>query len=150
MDKLAQMFMESLLKDLCNGGGEPKTSTKEKDAEKAEQIRKDCEGFKSLVSDEERKLIAELADTAKKLVNVHNDRVTEVFLHRNVKSTAQQDVHYSTYGDIVKDIISNIQSLEVMDTVGVEALAEFRVENDLTYEKMAFIKTMNRLTDMFG
>ena len=142
MDKLAQMFMKSLLKDLCNGGGESKTSTKEKDAEKAEQIKKDCEGFQSLVSDEERKLIAEMAETAKKLVKVHNERVTEVFLHRNV--------HYSTYGDIVKDIISNIQSLEVMDTVGVEALAEFRVENNLTYEKMALIKTMNRLTYLFG
>lgn len=150
MDKLAQMFMKSLLKDLCNGGGESKTSTKEKDAEKAEQIKKDCEGFQSLVSDEERKLIAEMAETAKKLVKVHNERVTEVFLHRNVKSTTQQNVHYSTYGDIVKDIISNIQSLEVMDTVGVEALAEFRVENNLTYEKMALIKTMNRLTYLFG
>lgn len=147
MDRLLKMMTEQMLKDLTgNGGGEPHMTEQEK--QKKEQVKKDLEGFHSLVSAEEHKAVKEVKTALEKLVEVYNRNVDNI---KCVNTTAQQAVHYSTFGDIIVDIMDNIKCLETIDTEGAEALAEVRVENDLTYEKMAKAKFMDKMfKDLFG
>ena len=128
-------------------GGEPHTMT-EQEKQKKEQVQKDLEGFHSLVSAEEHKAVADLKTALETLVEVHNRNVDNI---KCVNTTAQQAVHYFTFGDIIVDVMEDIKCLEAINTEGAEALAEVRVENDLTYEKMAKAKFMDKMfKDLFG
>ena len=136
-----------MLEQMLNGGGEPHTMT-EQEKQKKEQVQKDLEGFKSLVSTEEHKAVADLKTALETLVEVHNRNVDNI---KCVNVTAQQAVHYATFGDIIIDVMKDVECLETIDTEGAEALAEVRVENDLTYEKIAKAKFMDKMfKDMFG
>lgn len=136
-----------MLEQMLNGGGEPHTMT-EQEKQKKEQVQKDLEGFHSLVSAEEHKAVADLKTALETLVEVHNRNLDNI---KCVNTTAQQVVHYSTFGDIIVDVMKDIKCLETINTEGAEALAEVRVENDLTYEKMAKAKFMDKMfKDLFG
>lgn len=136
-----------MLEQMLNGGGEPHPMT-EQEKQKKEQVQKDLEGFKSLVSTEEHKAVADLKTALETLVEVHNRNVDNI---KCVNVTAQQAVHYVTFGDIIVDVMKDIKCLETIDTKGAEALAEVRIENDLTYEKMAKAKFMDKMfKDLFG
>ena len=136
-----------MLEQMLNGGGEPHTMT-EQEKQKKEQVQKDLEGFHSLVSAEEHKAVADLKTALETLVEVHNRNVDNI---KCVNTTAQQVVHYSIFGDIIVDVMEDIKCLETINTEGAEALAEVRVENDLTYEKMAKAKFMDKMfKDLFG
>lgn len=146
MNELLKMLVEQMMKDLNGGGGEPHMTEQEK--QKKEQVKKDLEGFKSLVSDEEHKAVEDLKSALETLIEVHNRNVDNI---KCTHVTAQQAVHYSTFGDIIVDVMKDIKCLETIDTEGAEALAEVRVENDLTYEKMAKAKFMDKMfKDLFG
>lgn len=145
MNELLKM-LEQMLNER-GGGGEPHTMT-EQEKQKKEQVQKDLEGFHSLVSAEEHKAVADLKTALETLVEVHNCNVDNI---KCVNVTAQQAVHYATFGDIIVDVMKNIKCLETIDTKGAEALAEVRIENDMTYEKMAKAKFMNNMfKDLFG
>lgn len=136
-----------MLEQMLNGGGEPHTMT-EQEKQKKEQVQKDLEGFHSLVSAEEHKAVADLKTALETLVEVHNRNVDNI---KCMNTTAQQAVHYATFGDIIVDVMEDIKCLETIDTEGAEALAEVRVENDLTYEKMVKAKFMDKMfKDLFG
>ena len=136
-----------MLEQMLNGGGEPHTMT-EQEKQKKEQVQKDLEGFHSLVSAEEHKAVADLKTALETLVEVHNRNLDNI---KCVNTTAQQVVHYSIFGDIIVDVMEDIKCLETINTEGAEALAEVRVENDLTYEKMAKAKFMDKMfKDLFG
>lgn len=148
MNELLKMMAEQMLKDLTerNGGGEPRMTEQEK--QKKEQIQKDLKGFHSLVSEEERKAVADLKTALETLIEVHNRNVDNI---KCVNTTAQQAVHYSTFGDIIIDVMKDVECLETIDTEGAEALAEVRVENDLTYEKMVKAKFLDKMfKDLLG
>lgn len=120
----------------------------EQEKQKKEQVQKDLEGFHSLVSAEEHKAVADLKTALETLVEVHNCNVDNI---KCVNVTAQQVVHYATFGDIIVDVMKDIKCLETIDTKGAEALAEVRIENDMTYEKMAKAKFMDKMfKDLFG
>lgn len=136
-----------MLEQMLNGGGEPHTMT-EQEKQKKEQVQKDLEGFHSLVSAEEHKAVADLKTALETLVEVHNRNVDNI---KCMNTTAQQAAHYATFSDIIVDVMEDIKCLETIDTEGAEALAEVRVENDLTYEKMAKAKFMDKMfKDLFG
>ena len=152
MDRLLKMMAKQMLKDLTgNGGDEPHMTEQEKQKKeqvKKEQVKKDLEGFHSLVSAEEHKVVQEVKTALEKLVEVHNRNVYNLM---SEDVTSQQAVHYSTFGDVIVEMMGDVECLETIDTVGAEALAEVRIDNDLTYERMAKAKFMdNILKELLG
>lgn len=99
------------------------------------EVQKDIDGFKSLVSAEEHKVIAELKTAMDNLVKVHLDNLYKIKDGRG--QTAQQTVHLVTYCDLVRETMNNISMLDTIDTEVVKALAELRIEHGITYERMA-------------
>lgn len=146
MDILLKMMAEQMLKGMTGNGGEPHMTEQEK--QKKEQVKKDLEGFHSLVSAEEHKVVQEVKTALEKLVEVHNRNVYNLM---SEDVTSQQAVHYSTFGDIIVKMVGDVECLETIDTAGAEALAEVRIDNDLTYERMAKAKLMDSiLKDLLG
>lgn len=128
MEELFKM-LNDMMKEV-NGGGEPHmTEAQEK------EVQKDIDGFKSLVSAEEHKAIAELKTAMDNLVKVHLDNLYKIKDGRG--QTAQQTVHLVTYCDLVHETMNNISMLDTIDTEAVKALAELRIEHGITYERMA-------------
>lgn len=141
--------MEELFKmlDLMMGGGN--MNSQKNKAETEAQVQKEIEGFKSLVTAEEREAVTEVQKAVDKLKEVHIKSALNI-RDRITNSTAQSRVHYMLFLDLVKDLISTAHGLSTIDTVGLKTLAEVRIEQDTTYESMETSHLFNGMMKMFS
>lgn len=115
---------------------------------KKEQVDRELEGFQSLVSEEELKAIAELDSAVKKVTEVFNHRVEELSKLEKEdpkKFSAMQKVCFSLYSDLVHDTVMKVGMLSVFNTVGIEAVAETKIERGCSWEKMLALKHLTSM-----
>lgn len=151
MEELMKMLFDMITDEQTVGeGGGSKDLEHKEDKVMNEQVKKDVDSYVSLMSDEEREAVKKVKTAVSDLIDIHNRNV--MARGENLtKSTALQRIIYMMVGDFVKDIQSNVISILSADTKGVESVAEFVTDEDISFEQLEKTLTVHKLAEkLFG